>query len=99
MYTLALVTIEWRFLRRSEATRRDRMPILLNAALIAAGIFANLAFEEATLDLMAFGIVAAVANALLWLTGRRWTQMPFTFYIAASFGTGVIATLLYKPFS
>jgi hypothetical protein len=57
-----LVTIEWRFPRRAEATRRDQLVILLNAAVIPVGIFANLAFEEAGLDLVAFGFVAAVAN-------------------------------------
>ncbi|MGH3986776.1 MAG: hypothetical protein ACRDTZ_05595 [Pseudonocardiaceae bacterium] len=36
---------------------------------------------------------------LLWLTARRWTQMPFTLYIAAAFGVGLTATLLYTPFS
>jgi hypothetical protein len=99
MYTLALVTIEWRFPRRAEATRRDLLPILANAAVIAVGVFANLAFEEAALDMLAFGLVAAVANVLLWLTGRRWTQLPVTLYIAASFGAGLTATLLYKLFS
>jgi hypothetical protein len=99
MYTLALVTIEWRFPRRTEATKRDRLPILLNAAVIAVGIFANLAFEEARLDMVAFGLVAVVANVLLWLTGRRWTQLPFTLYVATSFGAGLTATILYKLLS
>ena len=96
MYTLALVAIEWMFPRRTEATRRDGVLILANAALIAAGIFANLAFEETGIDMVAFGLVAVVANLLLWLTGRRWTQLPFTSYIAASFGAGLTATVLYK---
>jgi hypothetical protein len=64
------------------------LPILLNAAVIAVGIFANLAFEEASLDLVAFGVVAAVANVLLWLTGRRWTQLPFTVR-SGLFGAGI----------
>lgn len=96
MFTLSLVTIEWRFPRRIEMTKRDRLLVLLNATVIALGIFANLAFEEVALDMWAFGLVAAVANALLWLTGRRWTQLPFTLYVAASFGTGLTATILYK---
>ena len=99
MYTLAMVTIEWRFPRRTAATRRDRLLILLNAAVIAVGIFANLAFKETALDMLAFGLVAAVANVLLWLTGRSWRQLPFTLYVAASFGTGLAATLLYKLFA
>ena len=96
MYTLALVVIEWQFPRRTEAMNRDGALILANAAVIAVGIFANLAFEAAAIDMVAFGLVAGVANALLWLTGRRWTQMPFTLYIAAAFGTGLTATVLYK---
>ena len=96
MYTLAVVVIEWRFPRRTEVARRDGALILANAAVIAVGIFANLAFEAAAIDMVAFGLVAGVANGLLWLTGRRWTQLPFTFYIAASFGAGLTATVLYK---
>ena len=99
MYTLALVTIEWQFPRRTEATGRDGALILVNAAVIAVGIFANLAFEAAAIDMVAFGVVAAVANVLLWLTGKRWTQMPFTLYIAAAFGAGLVATVLYKLLS
>ena len=99
MYTLALVGIEWRFPRRTEATRRDGLLILANAAVIATGIFANLAFEAAAIDMVAFGLVAGVANGLLWLTGRRSSQLPFTTYVAASFGVGLTATVLYKLLS
>ena len=99
MYTLAVVAIEWRLPRRTEATRRDGVLILANAAVISMGIFANLAFEAAAIDMVAFGVVAAVANVLLWLTGKRWTQMPFTLYIAAAFGAGLAATVLYKLLS
>lgn len=95
-YTLAVVTVEWLFPRRDEATRRDQMLVLLNAAVIALGVFANLAFEEAALDMVAFAVVAGVANGLLWLTGRRRGQLPFTLYTAASFGVGVVAAALYK---
>jgi len=96
VYTLAVVAIEWRFPRRTEASRRDLLLILPNAAVIALGIFANLAFEEATLDMVAFALVGVVANAVLWLTGRRRTQLPFTFYVAVSFGAGLATTILYK---
>ena len=96
MYTLAVVTIEWRSPRRTELSGRDGRLILANAAVIAVGIFANLAFETAAIDMVAFGLVAAVANGLLWLTGRRWAQLPFTLYVAASFGAGLAATVLYK---
>jgi hypothetical protein len=96
MYTLAVVAIEWRLPRQTEATRRDGVLILANAAVISVGIFANLAFEPAAIDMVAFGVVAAVANVLLWLTGKRWTQMPFTLYIATAFGAGLAATVLYK---
>lgn len=96
MYTLSVVTMEWRCPRRTEATRRDGLLILANATVIAVGIFANLAFETAAIDMVAFGLVAAVANGLLWLTGRRWTRLPVTLYIAVSFGAGLTATVLYK---
>jgi hypothetical protein len=96
LYTLAVVAIEWRFPRRLEATRRDLLLILPNAAVIAFGIFANLAFEEAALDMVAFGLVATVSNILLWLTERRPTQLPFTFYVALSFGAGIAVTAPYK---
>ena len=96
MFTLTLVTIEWRLPRRAEVRQRDLLPILGNAALIALGIFANLAFEEAALDMAAFGIIAVVANVLLWLTGRRWRQLPVALYTATSVGGGLAATAVYK---
>ena len=96
LYTLALVLIERSFPRRSAVSRRDRLGIGLNAAVIAVGIFANLAFEETGLDLAVFALVAVVSNAVLWLSGRHWVRLPVTLYVAGSFGTGLIATLLYK---
>ena len=96
LYTLSVVAIELRHPRRVPIASRDRHLVLFNASLIALGIFANLAFEEAGLDIAAFLLVALLANAALWRAGRRWTGMPFTLYVAAAYGAGVVATVAYK---
>lgn len=98
-FTLSLVVIEWRYPRRADVARPDVALVLANAAFVAVGIFANLAFEEARIDLVAFAVVAAVSNVLLWLTGRRWRQLPVTLYVSSSFGAGLLAAVGYKLIS
>jgi len=42
----------------------------VNAAVVALGIFASLAFEETGLDMVAFAVVALASVAVLRQSGR-----------------------------
>jgi len=69
-------------------TVTDRLLVLANAALVAAAIVANLAFEDIGLDLL---VVAAVALAGLVLWLQRGPR-PLILYYASSYTAGLITT-------
>jgi hypothetical protein len=72
------------------AEGRDRALILVNAALVAAAIVANLSFEEIGLDLLVVAAVAALALAM-WL--RRGPR-PLFLYFGSSYTAGLLLTAL-----
>jgi len=96
LLNVSLIFMEYSMPRRQQASRKDLFFILLNSLLIGLGIFANLAFEEIGLDLIFFGSVLLLALALLWFGKRSIYELPIIFYFAASYGLGVIGTVLYK---
>jgi hypothetical protein len=74
--------------------RRDLALVLGNAALVAAAIVANLAFEEIGLDLIFVALVAGLALALL----RRHGALPLIVYFAAAYAAGLVVTAAVKAF-
>jgi len=88
----ALMLLQALFPRRKAMSGRDSTLIALNAVLIGAGIFANLAFERIGLDLYVVALLALVAFVLLWRLGRQ----PLLVYYATAYGLGLVATGLYK---
>ncbi len=93
---LSLLFTEFLLPRKTRATRLDLLLILPNALIIAAGIFANLAFEEVAIDLAIFTFVTLLSLYLLWLKRRDPLRFPTIFYIASSYSIGIITTLFYK---
>lgn len=93
---VALMLLEHIMPRKKKATKNDLLLIIPNSLFIALGIFANLAFEEATIDLIVFSSVMLLALYLLLLAKRKLREVPVTFYFAASYTIGVVSTLLYK---
>lgn len=63
---------------------------------MATGIFANLAFEQTGLDMVAFAIEAAGALLLLVSAGPDRARLPLTLYTAAAFGSCLLAALGYQ---
>lgn len=63
-----------------------------NALFIAAGIFANLAFEEIGLDLAVVAVLSVTAIGLLW----RHRAQPVLIYYAAAYALGLAATAIYR---
>jgi hypothetical protein len=74
------------------STRGDLRLVLANAALVAAAIVANLAFEPIGLDLLP---VAAIAALAAWLL-RRHGPRPVTVYFAASSVAGLVVVTLVQ---
>jgi hypothetical protein len=77
---------------RGRLTVADSALIVLNAAFIGAGIFANLSFEEIGLDLYVVAAIAVLAVGLLW---RRRDQ-PILRYYAVAYVLGLVATAIAK---
>ncbi|HXT20915.1 MAG TPA: hypothetical protein VN923_09210 [Thermoanaerobaculia bacterium] len=88
----ALMLLQALFPRREAMGGRDAALIALNAVLIGAGIFANLAFERIGLDLYVVALLGLVAFVLL----RRLGRQPLLVYYATAYGLGLVATGLYK---
>ena len=88
----ALMFLQALFPRREPTSGRDTALIALNAVLIGAGIFANLAFERIGVDLYVVALLALVAFVLL----RRLGRQPLLVYYATAYGIGLVATGLYK---
>jgi hypothetical protein len=74
------------------ASKTDVALVVTNALFIAAGIFANLAFEETGFDLPVVALLFVVAALLWWRRGSR----PLFVYYAVAYGLGLLATGLYK---
>jgi hypothetical protein len=96
LITGALLGIERLRPRMAPIHGHDLVLILMNAGLIAAGIFANLAFERTNFDLVAFTVLALAALIAL-VSARVWVgRLPVTIYLATAYGVGLVATLAYK---
>jgi hypothetical protein len=94
--TAALLGLERLRPRVAVMRGHDLAILLVNAGLIAAGIFANLAFEPAQLDLWAFGILAVMSVVML-ATAKVWVgRLPVTIYLAAAYGVGMVVTSVWK---
>lgn len=76
-------------------SRRDILLLVVNGVFIAAGIFANLAFEAIGLDLYVIMLLAFLALVLWW----RYGGQPLVIYYTTAYILGLVATVLYKLFS
>ncbi len=96
LLNLALIGMEFNLPRREEISKRDLVLISINSLFIALGIFANLAFEEARLDLIFFGSMMLLTLYLLFFGKKKYTTLPVIFYFAVSYTVGVVSTIFYK---
>jgi hypothetical protein len=88
----ALMFIQVIFPHPAKLSTRDKALLVVNGLFIAAGLFANLAFEEIGLDLYVVLILAALSVSLLW---RRGAQPMFIYYTTA-YVVGLVATVIVK---
>ncbi|MBI2612008.1 hypothetical protein HYW54_04675 [Candidatus Gottesmanbacteria bacterium] len=96
LLNIPLMLFEYHLPRKKEATKKDLILVSINGLFIALGIFANLAFEEAIIDLIVFGSVMLLSLYLLYRQNFKVAKLPVTFYFAVSYTVGVAGTILYK---
>jgi hypothetical protein len=90
----SLLLLQVMFPSPSALSRRDKVLLVVNGVFIAAGIFANLAFEIIGLDLYVIVLLALLALILWW----RYGGQPLVIYYTTAYSLGLVATLLYKLF-
>lgn len=93
---ISLIFIENIMPRRELITQKDLTFITTNALFIALGIFANLAFEPTTIDIVSFGSVMLLTLYLLFFSKNKYNKMPVTYYFGVAYTIGIFATVIYK---
>lgn len=93
---LSLIGLEYYLPRKTKVSKKDLLLISANAIFIALGIFANLAFEPAGIDLLFFGSLMILTLYLLFYSKRKYYQLPMVFYFGVAYTVGVTGTILYK---
>lgn len=88
----SLLLIQAAFPHPASLTLADLTALSLNGLFVGAGVFANLAFEEISMDLYVVALLAALSVFLLYRCGRQ----PLLIYSAVGHGVGLVATLAYK---
>ena len=90
MVNAALLFLQMVFPYRGEVTTGDVSLLVGNAVFLAAGIFANLGFEEIGLDLYIVALLAILSVYLLWRRGKQ----PLFIYYTAAYWLGLVASFL-----
>jgi hypothetical protein len=98
LLTLVLLAAEHVMPRKHKMGQKDVARVLVNAGIIALAVFGNLAFEPAGIDIVAFGLMAGLSVASLLNKKHHFRAYPVTFYLAAAYGIGLLATVIYKLF-
>ena len=90
MVNAALLFLQMVFPYRGEVTTGDASLLIGNAVFLAAGIFANLGFEEIVLDLYIVALLAILSLYLLWRRGKQ----PLFIYYTAAYWLGLVASFI-----
>lgn len=88
----ALMLYQMVFPHQGDLGVGDRVLLVINALFIAAGIFANLAFEEIGLDLYVVALLAGMAIMLWWQNRNQ----PMLLYYMVAFALSLVATAITK---
>jgi hypothetical protein len=86
----ALLLMQRLFPHQGRVTTGDFVLLGLNAVFLAAGILANLGFEQIGLDLYVVALLALLSAFLLWRRGRQ----PLFVYYTTAYWLGLLATLI-----
>lgn len=92
MMNASLLLIQIVFPHQETLTAGDRALLVINGLFIAAGVFANLAFEVIGLDLYVVALLAVLAFFLWWRKGGQ----PLVIYYSTAYSVGLVGTFIYK---
>lgn len=92
MVNAALMLIQVLFPHAERLSSRDKVLLAVNALFMAAGIVANLAFEEIGLDLYVILLLAAISLGMLWRKGAQ----PLLVYYSTAYTVGLVVTAVVK---
>ena len=90
MVNTALLFLQLIFPYREHVTNGDTVLLIGNAVFLAAGIFANLGFEDIGMDLYIVALLAILSVYLLWRRGKQ----PLFIYYTAAYWLGLVASFL-----
>jgi len=90
MVNAALLFLQMVFPYRESVTTGDTSLLVGNAVFLAAGIFANLGFEEIGLDLYIVALLAILSVYMLWRRGKQ----PLFIYYTAAYWLGLVASII-----
>lgn len=90
MINAAILFLQNLFPYREKLRNADLILLGLNAVFLAAGILANLGFEEIGWDLYVVGLLAIISAYLLWRQGKQ----PMFVYYSIAYWLGLAASLL-----
>lgn len=94
MMNAALLFLQNLFPHKEPFAGRDIGLLIANSIFLAAGILANLGFEEIGLDLYVVVLLAGISTYFLWKRGRQ----PLFVYYAAAYWAGLISSLAAQMF-
>jgi hypothetical protein len=90
MVNTALLFLQNVFPHKEQLTGTDVGLLIFNALFLAAGILANLGFEEIGLDLYIVAFLAGLSTYLLWRRGKQ----PLFIYYTTAYWLGLLASVL-----
>ena len=90
MVNAAILFIQNLFPYPEKITSGDLALLTLNSLFLAAGIFANLGFEQIGLDLYVVALLALISTYLLWRRGRQ----PMFIYYTIAYWLGLVGSLI-----
>jgi hypothetical protein len=91
----ALPLLQVLFPYLGQVTGKDIVLLVFNGLFIAAGIVANLAFEEIGFDLYVVALLTGLSLVLLRQNGRQ----PLLIYFTTAYTVGLIVTVMIKAFA
>jgi hypothetical protein len=92
LINVSLLLLQIAFPHPAPLSRRDKLILSINSLFIAAGLIANLAFEDIGIDLYVVALLAALS---LWWLWRRGAQPMFLYYSVA-YTLGFVVTLVIQ---
>ena len=90
MVNAALLFLQNLFPHKEQLAGKDVALLVANSIFLAAGILANLGFEEIGLDLYVIFLLAIISAYFLWQHGRQ----PLFVYYTAAYWMGLAASLV-----